>query len=917
MRANAGIFILICLLFLVGTVGAVIPDSVTITSDKPAWIIANNVDQSTFTIFAVNSSTGVVENANVDFAINNTLGTLSSTSGITVSGKTSTTFKVKTTSGSTKITAIVHGTGVDASYTNTVTLTQNIDHDILIPEFTPTTGNVTEVITFNVSITDQWGNPIDNRRGDNTVSLSVTCPLPNDCNFVGYGHSFSSQPDSNGNLEIPLQLGTKTGVTTIVMSPVQGLSQQEAYIDTAPSGMVLTPTITPGTTVAVKIGIFQFVYKLLDDFGNPIPNKDIQIITSLGETIETKTTFSGLTPLLTYGPKSDIQNVTITATVVDNPSITNQFTVTFVNSEPEIIMLSVLPQTMGSLEYDPDSQANVVVRILDGFGNPVSGQDVTFTLTNTSTTTNWNISPSLTSYSGTTLADGTVKTVFKPGAFSITTTSNGTCELTATWNLKSKKATLSWTNRPFLNVITSVSPETTNLSEMVDVTITVFLKGEKGRYRPLTIMLDEDCSGSMKSMSEGHRRIQNAAYAATFLIDAMDITNTQMGLESYGYYQPPLTPLPILSGQDHFNLIKNNYAQLQGLSNSGGMGASIWRSLYNITAHANEEDVKVLILLSDGGSQLENNGDDLGDMIAYAKANNIICFPIAYLSGGGGGSAAVQMTRLANETGGKYYESDNTAGLVDAFKDITDRIQILQETPVNVHFDNMVIGNKTFTGTDTPYDYIPVGPFYTMNTTVNPNGRTSIIWTNGSQTVKDQSGEWPVLHFTIGDIGVGQQWSTTFRLKVNWEGCYNVFSNTSTLGEVALPELPLCVMNITPSKAFKIGTLNITGLPPSLGASTDFMPVQWNTDYNATVSTNIANEIVYYRINSVGAPWNQFATMTAPSGYSSQSTSIDIRNFRRGNYIIWVHATAGDADDADAYSTLTVGSASPYFIKLQ
>ena len=56
MRANAGILLIIGLLFLAGTVAAVgIPDTLIVTTDKP-WIIANNVDQSTITVKVTNTT---------------------------------------------------------------------------------------------------------------------------------------------------------------------------------------------------------------------------------------------------------------------------------------------------------------------------------------------------------------------------------------------------------------------------------------------------------------------------------------------------------------------------------------------------------------------------------------------------------------------------------------------------------------------------------------------------------------------------------------------------------------------------------------------------------------------------------------------------------------------------------------------
>jgi len=58
MRANAGILLIISVLFFVGTVGAVgIPDTVTVSTDK-TWVTANNVDQSTITITVMNTTPG-------------------------------------------------------------------------------------------------------------------------------------------------------------------------------------------------------------------------------------------------------------------------------------------------------------------------------------------------------------------------------------------------------------------------------------------------------------------------------------------------------------------------------------------------------------------------------------------------------------------------------------------------------------------------------------------------------------------------------------------------------------------------------------------------------------------------------------------------------------------------------------------
>ena len=128
MRANGGIFSIICLLLLVGTVAGHLPDNSTITTSKP-WVIANGVDQTIITVMVSNVSEGAIEGAAVSFTIDNPV--YGSVSPVTVisdaTGKATSTFKVNTKSGVTVITANISS---HDGYVETKTLTQNIDHDI-------------------------------------------------------------------------------------------------------------------------------------------------------------------------------------------------------------------------------------------------------------------------------------------------------------------------------------------------------------------------------------------------------------------------------------------------------------------------------------------------------------------------------------------------------------------------------------------------------------------------------------------------------------------------------------------------------------------------------------------------------------------------------------------------------------------
>lgn len=942
MRANAGIFIIICLLFLVGTVAAT--DASVISTSKN-WVIANGSDQSTITV-NVQNNTGPINGAKVDFTIDNSVyGTMSPATVITgPSGSATSTFTVNTKSGTAIITATISYNDGGIPVTATKTVSQNIDHDILSPKFTPATGIVGQEIPFNLSITDQWGNPIDNRRSDDTVSLSVSCPLPNDCEFIGYGHSFSSRPDSNGNLMVPLQLGTKSGLTTIVMSPVQDLSQQVFMIDTLAGDPILTVDVSPAAvppglpTVPVNTGVFNFSYTLSDKFGNPVVNQPILIHTSLDENLLTKTNAFGQTPVLSYGPKGVVSTVDITATVVNStPLITNQFTVAFTTAEPKDMTLIVTPHAMGSLDYDPGSKADVVVRVLDNFGNPVSGQDITLTLGSPSYTAGsasedihpYLNSPSLTSYSGTTDAEGKVTAVFVPGNFTSTESSEGSCLLTATWasnpSYTPKTVTLTWTNRPYVNVDTSVNPQTIAVNGTIDITIKVSVNGKTGKYRPITLVIDQDTSASMKNPSEGNTpRVVWAANAAEGFLNSLDASNTRVGLEIFGYNQS-IGHMPIPSA---FSSLINNYKNLDCYESSKGMEKSIETSydkIIDATGGTHENDVKALIILSDGGSNLDTQGT-LDGLISKAKNNRIHVFVIAYLKNPGSATAEANFGRLTKETGGKYYASDNSAEIAGFYKDIEKLIKQLadEDTTMTVSFQNIVIDNTAYDGSDV-YDYVPVGPFTPLQTTVNPDGRTSIIWPNSSQTVKDQSLEWPNLKFNVGAIDIGQNWSTTFRLKVKQNGTFNVFGagSISLNGKtVPLPDSPATVLPDIPPGTFKAGTLSVDNLHevnvPSVGYYTAFIPLQWNTNYDSPTLTNFATETVYYRIAGSTA-WHPFDGKSAPVGEFGQTTTLDVRNLPSGSYDFQVHADAVDADDAySGIITVEVahGSTSTY-IKLK
>jgi hypothetical protein len=488
MRANASIVIIICLVFLVGTVGAVgIPDKVTITSDK-SYLTANNVDQATITVIVENTTpgyNGTVPGATVTFAINNTLGTLSSTGGTTDSfGKVSSIFKVMTTSGVTRITTTVTYAGTD--FSNTKSLDQKIDHDkpnkvIFVP---PYEGTVNTIVAFNASFTDQWGNPIDrliNRNESHTVTIHVHGPAPDDCNFVDVNNValgqdiFNTPLDDNGNVPMKIKLTSVTGNNYLSMEAF-GLNIPAKVIRAIPGvPFYVTQEFAPdGTPPKLPVtSSFAFTYTLYDKFMNPAGGKEVWINTSSSQILY-KTQENGKISGTYSEPISGLY--TITATSVNNKTVTDSKLLQFYAASATKHNVVANPQTMPSRDVNLNIYSNISAKVVDEGGNGVSGQTVTFTLSDVSysltpggITVGRTLEPSfsntstVTTISNVTGPDGIATVPFYPSAFvtsgstySQSATGDGT--ITATWNGIPKVVGVTWKNYAYLSAVLTSPP---------------------------------------------------------------------------------------------------------------------------------------------------------------------------------------------------------------------------------------------------------------------------------------------------------------------------------------------------------------------------------------------------------------------------------------------------------------------------
>ncbi len=280
-------------------------------------------------------------------------------------------------------------------------------------------------------------------------------------------------------------------------------------------------------------------------------------------------------------------------------------------------------------------------------------------------------------------------------------------------------------------------------------------------------------------------------------VDKMDATATQIGLETVGHdkasSKPPY-PYPYTEPTNDFPALKSDLDELTKGDTTLTMDAMIYRSINELNSHAvgsHAEDIKVIILLSDGGTNLCNQGG-LDALNQTAIDSNVYVFPICYNNNCNSGQSPVQMNAFANATGGKFYTAKDTVELAMVFDQIYEKVMELagEKTQMSLVFQEIEVDDQTYTGNQL-YEYIPVdipdglapGVVSIPSSTINSNARTSIIWPNNTQSIENQSEEWATntLNFHVGAIPLNKVWETTFRLKVNKAGCYNVFGPDSKI----------------------------------------------------------------------------------------------------------------------------------------
>jgi len=490
----------------------------------------------------------------------------------------------------------------------------------------------------------------------------------------------------------------------------------------------------------------------------------------------------------------------------------------------------------------------------------------------------------------------------------------------------------------------NVTPKTVIVNDTVDVTVRITGDGYKMVQNPITVVLDLDTTSSMNAQAAGDKanqggngldRFANMKIASKYFVGTMK-SSDQLGLVTYGYF----------GNNQYWQLINNvsyNHnainTSIDNLTAQGGLTVSIKDSIdgavSRITSNPNRPANEVGAIITLGDSSY-NSGELAPIVLETWTQNQIRVYTIQYVSSNNGcntgDSKVAEMAVLANQTHGIPFCCTNSSQVLKAMEDIKDDLSKIAgvNTTMDLDFENVTYVNNgtTMFGNDT-VSYVAVGPF--VNNTknnVDPAGRTSIIWTDGNQSVVNQTDDWNDdfhLNFDIGTIHIKETWETTFRLRANKEGVIDLFGPYSTIsynggtGNLKLPATYIIVTNSTIPQGLQSGLLSVTDLVPQSGNFTDSVPMQWNLNYTA-VSNDTVTETYWYSFKN--QPFIEFGS-SPPMGSTNglkvpRNFILDVSNFPQGDYRIKVIATVSGippAEDSGAFTKLSADNPAYIWLK--
>jgi len=938
------------LLLVVAPVGALVPDTIAISTD-PEWVTAGSGESATVTVQVSNSTSGNTsfEGVAIDFEVDGEYGSISPARvGIDSAGRAAAVFKPGTRSGTATITATVSCEGLDEPLTGSVDL--YIDHaapygvaDIL---YTPrvTAGGTTDITVLMV---DRYGNLVDSKREDflnitpETVSFTVGSP-GGGATFVGGTDEITVPVDDTGNATVTLEVSTLAGENIVYIQPPKPIRGQYITVrgvaDGVPAGITCTVNPSIASVQANGKDTITLMYELTDEYGNPAADQGLWVNASgLQGQSKCFNSSSRGEVWVTYGPEESVGVVTITATAVANASVTDTTQVEFTSTEPVKMVISASPQTMASRDCNPNVVSELRAKVMDIKGNPVDGEEVTFTIDTGSINLGGSDStgdPYLGEVEGQNVTtavtiNGSAIVKFHPGSFAKPemgkkASAKGNVTVWATWDDVSKPIELTWVNYPYLSVETEVSNAKVSVNStdehMTNTTyVTIRLKGDGYAMQPdpIDVMLVIDRSGSMSNNDVSPTRMAAAQEAAKIFVSKMNSTRDRIGLVSYSTDAHLALPL-----DDDYSEVNDTIDDLSPYGWTATRKA-LYVGIEEMVANMclDSDAVRAVILMSDG--EYNYYGDPLArgwgsyyykwqepqfmykifsDIIkpehqrlsTYAKDNNIRLYMISFSKDITNESTTwTTMDTLAEETGGIHYHADTAEELAGVYTDIAGELQNEASVDTNMTVFRKVAVNGTPIAAYTVFDYRH-----------EPDKSTTIRgWVDNETghypdippfTTIDQTDAWKQdkqLHFDIGTIHLGQTWETTFCLAVNAsyrageENNINIFGPGSTISfngtedgteELDLPDTYITVFPDLTNTGITSSSLAVRFTGPGTGSGpyTDLVPLKWTTAYKGTEEVDIS--LAYSRYEDMRSP-TTFHTKTLPPGsfVTADNTTTD------------------------------------------
>lgn len=854
MRVKQTIIGFFCLLLLMCSATAYDLSPSTISSSVPGWLIANDgADQAVITVEVLDagippSSPTPISNANVTFYLHPgsaDLGTITPALPVSVmtgpDGKATAVFKTATKSGTAVINATI--SVLDGGMPNSISVStlQRIDH--YTPQFatfshseTLPVGSVTQA---TVTITDRYGNLIDNKNVAETVRLTMS-----DEGDAGLwdGSDYIAQrtytTDAYGNVTADLRISSSIQSNLIQMDPIgnmvigphtyiDGVSESEPhFIEQELKSLASLPADGEPENAA------EIYYTVTDRFNNPILGATVNFISTDGMSFSTPTNKWGKIRV-SFGPKDTIGFYTLTASTPGNASVlckNDGFTgscnqiIEYYNTDPVDLTFTANPQSMTSLDVNPSTRSILQARVIDMKGNPVIGEVVTFALetpTYPGGPYDETTAPSLSAPSAPVGAGGYATVQFSPGAFSTSgagynATATGQVRAVASWTDRSgnpinRDVTLVWKNYPYISTSSLGDCGNSQVGDKINITIQLYGDGAALRPKPIDAIMVMDVSGSMGpsySWMAGplgsQPKIEYSRYAGQIFVGKMDISKDRIGLVTYESSASLLNSLSM-----DFAGVNANLAAMVPLSGTNQREGT-FVALENMIANPKAGAVRAIIVMTDG--QYNTWGDPLArgsgstslphsssttgyyiipslatqNLSRYALDNEIKIYTVTF-----GTDAKIQpgeplyktMTAIATITGGEHFHATDGYQLTDVYETIAGKLQETAggETVVGLDFGTMKINDDPLLNIGDYMDYVYIPGESTL---INKSHTSSFgVYTQQLLETKDHRGEWgsdKKITLDVGTIKLNETWRATFQMELTQAGKIDLFGPDSS-----------------------------------------------------------------------------------------------------------------------------------------